>query len=154
MWGIGTSGIKEFLWVHGTVCSVFDVGIGLLVPKNIHSGPSSARYRRIRTCILECHPLYHLPATTSYHYHLKGKTNLFLEFQCVVSFGRSFEISNKHVGNKLNWVTQKSLAWLDLGFRESIEEVVIEVNISVMLSIHRTNTAKKQISHFKRWLTS
>ena len=66
----------------------------------------------------------------------KGNKNLFPGFQSMVSFGWPFEIGSERVGNILNWVTRKSIAWLDLGFRESVEQVVIEVKISVTPSIY------------------
>ena len=66
----------------------------------------------------------------------KGNKNLFPGFQSMVSFGWPFEIGSERVGNILNWVMRKSVAWLDLGFRESVEQVVIEVKISVTPSIY------------------
>ena len=88
---------------------------------------------------------YHPQKTTTYD-KTKGNKKLFLGFQSMVSFGSPFKIRSERVGNILNWVMRKSVAWLDLSFRESVEQVVIEVKISVTPSIYRTNTAKKQIN--------
>ena len=89
---------------------------------------------------------YQLQKTTTCK-KTNGNKNLFLRFQSIVSFGWPFEIRSERVGKILNWVTRKSVAWLDLGLRESVEQVVIEVKISVTPSIYRTNTAKKKINH-------
>ena len=89
---------------------------------------------------------YHLQKTTTCK-KTKGNKNLFLGFQSMGSFVWPFKIRSERVGNILNWVMRKSVAWLDLGFRESVEQVVIEVKISVTPSMYRTNTMKKQINH-------
>ena len=104
-------------------------------------------WRFWKPCILECHPLYHLPATKKYHLQKnEGQQEPVPGVSKHGFFRWPFEIGSQRVGDILNWVTRKSVAWLDLGFRESVEQVVIEVKISVTPGIYRTNTAKKQIN--------
>ena len=54
---------------------------------------------------------YHLQTPTTCE-RTKRNKNLFLGFQCTVSSGWSFEVSSKCVGDELNRITQKSVAWL------------------------------------------